>query len=178
MNYELLHQLKWNSINSGDFLKFVITAKDCCSGCPTQEPKSIVKPLAIKSVDLNIRKVKFKKTLFLTWLIETLRATFCQFDSVIVFMASGDSSTRTSVVTPTLLSAHVRLTVTPCNTLPHRHTTTKLFFRKPTPLGNRHSPAFSLPHIDISTPLRAEVSNIRICRLFVSFRQVYFHVEG
>jgi len=105
-------------------------------------------------------------------LIDTLRAKFCQYDSVIMFMASRASGMHNSVVTPTLLSAHVQLTVTPCNTLPHRHTTTKLFFRKPTPLGNRHSTAFRLPHIAVKTPLSAAGSNIRVCKLFVSFRPV------
>jgi len=89
-----------------------------------------------------------------------------------MFMAPRARGTHNSVVTPILLSAHVLLTVTPCNTLPHRHTTTKLFFRKPTPLGNRHSMAFKLPHIDVKTLLLAAGSNIRVCKLFVSFRTV------
>jgi hypothetical protein len=92
-----------------------------------------------------------------------------------MFMASGAGGTHNSVVTPSLISAHVRLTVTPRNTLPHRHTTTELFFRKPTPLRNRHNTAFMLPHIDLKTPLSAAGTNTRIrgCR-FGSFRPVIF----
>ena len=124
------------------------------------------------AVDLDITKVKLKKKKpFLTWLIDTLRAKFCHYDSVITFMVSGASGPHNLVVTPSLLSAHVRLTVTPRNTLPHRHTTTELFFRKPSPLGNRHSTAFSLPHIDVDS-LVSSVSNIRGFKLFVSFRPV------
>jgi len=128
-------------------------------------------PLATNSVDLNSTKVKFKKkNCFITWLIEYAKKLVNM--TLQIFVAPGASRTPNSFVTPILLSAHVQLTVTPCNTLPHRHTTTQLFFRKPTPLGNRHSPAFSLPHINVKSPLSAAVSNIRGCKLFVSFRPV------
>jgi hypothetical protein len=74
--------------------------------------------LIVNSVDLGMTSM--------TWFMETLYAKFCQFDSVTMFADSAAASgTYNSVVTPILLSAHVRLTVTPCNTLPHQHATKK-----------------------------------------------------
>jgi hypothetical protein len=107
----------------------------------------------------------------------TLGAKFCQFDSVIMFMASGAGGTHNSVVTPSLISAHVRLTVTPRNTLPHRHTTTELFFRKPTQLRNRHSFQASA-HRPQRLPCQQRFRIYADVGYLLAFGQWYFHAEG
>lgn len=120
------------------FKKYIIFVRNDHCGYSSQASKDLAMPLIISSADIGSRKVTFRNITLLSWLTGTLRATLRQFDAFTISWASG---TYCTTVTPILLSVHVLLTVTPCNTLPHQHTITTLFFRKPTPLGSMYGAA-------------------------------------